>query len=82
MSLKIVLVYWRGVCQDFVYLGIVCVCFMGLVVGYVSGYLEMLLLFGEKKMEGVDVFYVWFLVYMFEYGWVQFDFINNIFFFV
>lgn len=66
-----------GVCQDFLYIMIVCLCSIGVLVGYVSGFLWIILLKGQLCLEGVDVMYVWVMVWCgIEVGWIEYDLIN------
>lgn len=70
--------YKWGVCQDYVYLMFICLCSIGLVVCYVSGYIEMILLLGQEKFIGVDVIYVWVVFFVLGFGWIDYDLINNL----
>lgn len=59
---------------------ILVLCSFGIFVGYVSGYLCIILLLGKEWLEGVDVMYVWVWVWVgCDVGWLEFDLINNIF---
>ncbi|BAP54985.1 transglutaminase-like enzyme, predicted cysteine protease [Thioploca ingrica] len=72
-----VLEHRRGVCQDFAHLMIGCLRSMGLAARYVSGYLETLPLPGQEKLQGSDASHAWLMVYVPNYGWVDFDPTNN-----
>lgn len=70
VSVILVFVVGEGVCQDYVYIFIVVVCFIGVFVWYVFGYL---LLEDEQVFE---VYYVWVEVFVLGFGWVGFDVFN------
>lgn len=72
-----VLEHRRGVCQDFAHLMIGCLRSMGLAARYVSGYLETLPPPGQEKLQGSGASHAWLMVYVPNYGWVDFDPTNN-----
>jgi len=72
-----VLVYRRGVCQDFAHLAIGCLRSLGLPARYVSGYIETTPPPGEEKLVGSDASHAWLSVYVPGYGWLDADPTNN-----
>lgn len=76
--LKEVIEHRRGVCQDFAHLGIGCVRSMGLVVRYVSGYIETVHDSDREQLVGAGASHAWFSVYFPEIGWIDFDPTNNV----
>lgn len=62
---------WQGVCQDYVYVLIICVWVCGLLLCYVLGYLYF-----DQDGQLYDVVYVWVEVYVGVLGWVGFDVVN------
>ena len=72
-----VLLYRRGVCQDFAHLAIGCLRSVGLAARYVSGYVETQPPTGQSRLVGADASHAWFAVYVPLLGWIDFDPTNN-----
>jgi transglutaminase-like putative cysteine protease len=72
-----VLLYRRGVCQDFAHLAIGCLRSFGLAARYVSGYVETQPPTGQARLVGADASHAWFAVYVPLLGWIDFDPTNN-----
>jgi transglutaminase-like putative cysteine protease len=72
-----VLLYRRGVCQDFAHLAVACCRSMGLAARYTSGYIETEPAPGEPKLAGADASHAWAAVWLPEMGWLEFDPTND-----
>ena len=72
-----VLLFRRGVCQDFAHLAIACLRSFGIAARYVSGYVETQPEPGKERLVGADASHAWFAVYVPGIGWLEFDPTNN-----
>jgi transglutaminase-like putative cysteine protease len=75
--LEDVLLYRRGVCQDFAHLAIGCLRSVGLSARYVSGYLETAPPPGEDRLIGADASHAWASVFIPGWGWLDIDPTND-----
>jgi transglutaminase-like putative cysteine protease len=67
----------RGVCQDFVHVGLACLHALALPARYVSGYLLTRAPPGREKLVGSDASHAWFSVWCADAGWVDLDPTND-----
>ena len=72
-----VLIFRRGVCQDFAHLAIGCLRAYGIAAKYISGYVETAPEPGVQRLVGADASHAWFSVYIPGSGWLDFDPTNN-----